>query len=190
MKQEDPNSTLTIDTYIHSAAALRLFDLEVLQNQSDAFVIMGYDFHTPSGNAGPIAPLEGELSILTLMGPYLEKVAKEKLILALPFYGYDWPTSGGYEPRSLSYAEVVNLSNNNNVSWDSVSQTPFFVYTDNSKNERIVYFENIKSLGMKYDYINKKDLKGLGIWALGYDGLSNDMEQLIIEKFGKESTPQ
>ena len=184
MKQEEPNSTLTIDTYIHSAAALRLFDLGVLQNQSDGFVIMGYDFHTPSGSAGPVAPFEGELSITTLMGPYLDKVSKDKLILALPFYGYDWPVAGGENSRSLSYAEIMGMVNNNNVSWDSISQTPFLKY-ESGGVERILYFENIKSLGIKYDYVNKKDIKGIGIWALGYDGLNKDLEQLIIEKFGK-----
>lgn len=182
MKRQMSSSSLTIDTYVHSAAALRLFDLGVLESQCDAFVIMGYDFHTLSGGPGPIAPFEGELSIQGFLGTYLEKISPDKIILALPYYGYDWFTSGR-GAGMLSYAQAAEDSKNYTISWSQTSQTPSYSYTDQTGASHVVYFENARSLGIKYDYVNKKALKGIGIWALGFDGLNKDLEQLIIDKF-------
>lgn len=186
LKKQVPNAQLTIATYVHSASALRLFDVTALSTQSDALVIMGYDFHTPSGAPGPVAPMEGELSLLGFMSTYLEKVRPEKLILALPHYGYDWPlTSGVDKPKSVSFAEASELSKTHAASWNSMSQTPYYQYTSSSGIGHIVHFENARSLGIKYDYINKKNFKGVGIWALGYDGLNRELSGTIIEKFYK-----
>lgn len=184
LKKQVPNAQLTIDTYVHSASATRLFDVTALSSQVDALVIMGYDFHTPSGSPGPVAPMEGELSLLGFMSTYLEKVKPEKLILALPHYGYDWPlVSSTEQARSVSFAEAAEFSRTHSTSWNSASQTPYYQYVSLSGVKRIVHFENARSLGIKYDYVNKKGLKGIGIWALGYDGLNNEISNTIIEKF-------
>ncbi len=150
---------------------------------------MGYDIHTPKGSPGPVAPLEGAVSILGFMQSYLEKVPSDKLILAVPYYGYDWPlkpdgTATGEPGRTLPYAEIASMSKGKNIIWDEVAQTPSIRYVDTeTSTPRILFFENIRSLGAKYDFINKKNLKGMGIWALGYDGLNNDLRSLIFEKF-------
>jgi len=189
MKRQHPESTLTIDTFISAAAVPGFFDIELLAEQSDTLILMGYDIHTPKGAPGPVAPLEGPMSILGFLQSYLEKVGPEKIILAVPYYGYDWPlkedgTPSGEPGRTLPYAEVAELSKGKNIIWDEIAQTPSIRYIDEeTKTPRVVYYENIRSLGAKYDLINKKNLKGMGIWALGYDGLNSDPRSLIIEKF-------
>ncbi|CAN5197509.1 hypothetical protein BH11PAT1_BH11PAT1_2780 [soil metagenome] len=190
LQRQIPHSTLTIDTYINSAQIPRLFDVEVLANYVDAFIVMGYDIHTPLGSPGPISPMEGEMGILWFMESYLEKVQPEKLILAVPYYAYDWavPNVGlsGVSTATtiLPYAEIAELSLKQNILWDDSSQTPYYKY----KNEadatvHEVHYENARSLGIKYDYVNRKNLRGIGIWALGYDGLNADFRSLILEKF-------
>lgn len=183
LKRQYPTSQLTICTYIVSATLPGFFDVEMLANQSDALVIMGYDIHTPSGSAGPIAPMNGEgLNMLGLMQSYLEKISPDKLILAVPYYGYDWSGSG--RASILPYAELAETSKTQTLIWNDVSQTPSYKYTDAATNTaHEVHFENTRSLGIKYDFVNKKALKGVGIWALGYDGLNTDLRQLIMDKF-------
>lgn len=189
LKRQIPNSTLTVDTYLNAASIPGLFDVELLSQQADELIIMGYDVHTPKGDPGPVAPLDGPVSILGFMQSYLEKVSPDKLVLAVPYYGYDWPikadgTPTGEPGSTLPYAEVADLSKGKTISWDDVGQTPYFTYLDpDTKTTRVAYFENTRSLGLKYDLINKKNLKGMGIWALGYDGLNNDLSSLILEKF-------
>lgn len=186
LKRQDPSSILTIDTYLVSGSDKGIFDIPVLALNSDAFVIMGYDMHTPGGSAGPIAAMGGETNVIGYVQNYLEKVDPKKLILAVPYYGYDWPKdlSGGREAvKILPYAQIAETSKDAQLIWDETSQTPSFTYKGEGGEQRVVYFDNVRSLAVKYDFINKKDLRGVGIWALGYDGQNQDLEKLLIDKF-------
>jgi len=184
LKRQTLNSTLTICTYVHSASNPKLFEVEELTPYVDSFIIMGYDFHTPNGGPGPIAPMEGELGIIGSLQSYLEKVPSEKLILAVPYYGYDWDITNNGTNKTIPYAELADITKGKSIEWDDITQTPMYRYTDEETSaSRIVHFENPRSLGIKFDYVNRKNLKGVGIWALGYDGLNADLRQVILEKF-------
>lgn len=183
---EFPTATLTIDTYASSGVNNDLFDLPTLAHIVDEFIIMGYDFHTPYTEPGPVAPLTGEQSIVSYLANYLQRVPANKIVLAIPYYGYDWTTTN-LSPDStsiLSYADIVNTDTLNNVQWDSVSETPWYQYVDRQNKTHKVYFDNVRSLGLKYDLVNERNLKGIGIWAVGYEGSRNELDQLISQKFG------
>ncbi|OGH11379.1 MAG: hypothetical protein A3B38_00945 [Candidatus Levybacteria bacterium RIFCSPLOWO2_01_FULL_36_13] len=186
LKRQIPDSTLSIDTYLVSGGKLDLFDIGALASNLDYFVIMGYDMHTPLGGAGPVAAMGGETNIIAYVQNYLEKTDPQKLILAVPYYGYDWPEQNTENPENkvkiLPYAEIADASQNIKISWNEESQTPYYSYNENGQ-ARIVHFDNVRSLGVKYDFINKKELAGVGVWALGYDGYNQDLEKLIIDKF-------
>jgi len=184
LKRQIPKSVLTIDTFLISGSENGIFDIHALSKQSDAFVIMGYDMHTPLGEPGPISAMGGAMNIIGYVQGYLEKTSPEKIILAVPYYGYDWPVDPNLEAevKILPFAEILEASQKSKLAWDETSQTPYFKYSENGI-ERIVHFDNVRSLGIKYDFINEKNLKGVGIWALGYDGLNSDLQKLIIDKF-------
>lgn len=187
LKRQIPTGILTIDTYIISGSVRDLFDLVVLSKHADAFVIMGYDMHYSLGPPGPISPMGGAVNIVGMVQGYLEKVPPQKLILAVPHYGYDWPinldsSSSSPSAAIISYAELAETSKQHKLIWDETSQTPSYKYTDKGL-QREVHFENVRSLGIKYDFVNAKNLKGVGIWALGYDGLNSDLQRLIVDKF-------
>jgi len=190
LKRQVPSATVSVATYVGAGREPGLFDIELLAPNVTDFVVMGYDFNTPEGDPGPIAPMDGTVSLKSYIQGYLGKVSADKLILALPQYGYDWPIDIENKrvgnAGMLSYAEVASLSNAYQIYWDRVAQTPFFQYVDpETSQSRVVHFENARSLGIKYDYINEMNLKGVGIWALGYDGLNNDLRSLLLEKFTK-----
>lgn len=196
LKRQYPGALLTIDTFVDAAANTRIHDIPILAENSDALVIMAYDFHTPnSSRAGPVAPFEGYgLNLFGLMSSYLEKAPAEKLILAIAYYGYDWPVvksevnaevvGGRAEARALPYAEIISANPDTQFFWDEDAKTPWYSYIDPvTKQPRVVHFENTRSLGVKYDFVNQKGMAGMGIWALGYDGRRTDLLQLIADKF-------
>lgn len=196
LKRQYPKSVLTIDTFVDAASRTRIHDVEILSANSDALVVMAYDFHTPkSAYAGPVAPMEGYgNSLKGLINSYLEKVPAEKIIIAVPFYGYDWPTEDGNQNsktlgsspdvRILPYGEVSDASKDIKIGWDEKSQTPWYSYKDRKNGQtRVVHFENTRSLGIKFDYILSKNLQGAGVWAMGFTGKKNDLNQLLIDKF-------
>lgn len=186
LKRQIPNAVLTIDTYLVSGSEKQLFNIPILAKNIDAFVIMGYDMHTPLGGPGPVSAMGGDTNIVGYVQNYLEQVDSSKLILAVPYYGYDWPKDAlipsAETVKTLPYAQIAQQSKDLQLSWNETSQTPYFTYKD-GEQDRIVHFDNVRSLGIKYDFINNKNLKGVGIWTLGYDGQNQDLEKLLIDKF-------
>lgn len=190
LKRQVPEAHLSLDTYLKSGGQRDLFDVQLLQDYVDAIVVMGYDVHTPNGVPGPVSPMEGENGILGFMQSYLERVSPSKLILAVPYYGYDWPIVGPESAenssRILSYAEIANNSTADSILWNEQTQTPYYQYKDfETGTPREVHFENARSLGVKYDYVKRKNLQGIGVWAMGYEGNTLELEQVILEKFAK-----
>src|SRR5439155_71813 len=48
---------------------------------------------------------------------------------------------------------------------------------------RELYYDDAASLGLKYDLVNANNLRGTGLWALGYDGSSTDLWNELALKF-------
>jgi len=183
LKKQNPNAHLSIDTYLSSGSEQGLFDLPKLVPSLDAVVIMGYDMHTPKGDPGPLAAMGGQANIIGYVQNYLEKIPSNKIILAVPYYGYDWPTNDKEaDGKGIPYAQIAEAVKTTSFTWDENSQTPYYTYIENG-TPRIVHYDNLRSLGIKYDFINDKNLKGVGIWALGYDGNNTDLQRILIDKF-------
>lgn len=204
--QNFPGSIVSIDVYADSVAKRRIFDIPAIGKIVDRIIIMGYDFHRMgSEKAGPIAPLFGkdkyEYEIYQSILDFLKNVPNEKIVLAVPFYGYEWPTEGA-EPNSFvikspkgpqisSYKRALSVAKDNNVAvnFDDESKSAWFSYFDKeSRTFRQVWFENERSLGLKFDLVNQANLAGIGIWALGYDGPDAKLLwQTIEDKLGKSN---
>ncbi|MCK4664292.1 MAG: T9SS type A sorting domain-containing protein [Bacteroidales bacterium] len=172
------------------------FDIEILNQFVDLFIIMGYDYHWPSSpDAGPVSPknngtLWTALDITRSINKYLEAgISPSKLCLGVPYYGYDWPTidnsfssqtTGSATART--YSQATSLSENFGRKWDEHSSTPYLMYK--SANQwRQCWFDDEESLKMKYDLVIMKNMAGIGIWALGYDGNSENLWNILNQKF-------
>ncbi len=53
---------------------------------------------------------------------------------------------------------------------------------------REMYFDDAAALGAKYDLVNRLGLRGVGIWALGYDGTRPTLRNLLDAKFRDDTT--
>lgn len=151
-------------------------NLEHYSMDFDKLIVMAYDYYwRNSPIAGPVSPLKGEnKNVQNTIATYLESVPKEQLIIAFPWYGYDWPvnstqrkasTTGSGTARTL--AEIVTYTTQNNPTYDTATQVPWLNYT-NAQIQRQIWFEDSLSLSNKYFEITKNDLAGVGIWALNY----------------------
>ena len=54
---------------------------------------------------------------------------------------------------------------------------------------RQVYYDDATALGLKYDLINRANLRGAGIWALGYDGTRPELYAVLKAKFITDKVP-
>lgn len=191
---------LSVDVYAGAAKNKQLWDIEALAPHVDYIIVMAYDFHRSSSpKAGPVAPLFGdttvwEESISHYFHAFLEQAPKEKIILGIPFYGYEWqttsrdskshtfPNTGG----TASYKRVLELLERKDElqvqeHWNEVALSPYISYVRNGEIY-VAYYENSRSISYKLDFVNQLDLGGIAIWALGYEDDSRELWDVVERK--------
>src|SRR5205823_6875622 len=95
LHQAQANWQVTADTYATSALdTTGFFDVPTLAAAVDGLFVMAYGGrHT---NPSPVAPLTGgSWNDTQAMAGYAAVAPPRKVLLGVPFYGYDWPTSDG-----------------------------------------------------------------------------------------------
>lgn len=157
------------------------YDYPQIANYSDEIVIMTYDEHYAGGTQGPIASTGWVQNVINYAVNY---IPKQKILLGLAAYGYDWPSTGTWATAyGVSQAYNVAASYGAQVKWDSVSNTPYFNYTDSSNIYHSVWFENSTSIAYKLDMVNNNNLGGVAIWRIGLE--NSDYWTTIKTKLNK-----
>jgi spore germination protein YaaH len=174
---------------------------------ADAVFIMGYDFRNGSASqAGSIDPLTSPKPVYDLtqvINLWKARTSVSHIILGLPYYGIAWSTtsnapnaavlkSSGCSATSVFFAQAALLAATNGRNYDAVEQSAWTAYqlTCNGKATwRELYYDDAQSLAIKYDMINYWNLRGMGIWALGYDAGHPEMPALVANKFLNDGTP-
>ena len=174
-----------VSTVLYAIDWNDVFDVSTLAPHVDLFVMMGYGYYwTGSSTAGPCDPLYNFLentykySLSRSITYYLaEGLPADQFVIGLPYYGRDWPVSSSTIPSSTTgsgsartYKVVRNNSSGNYSTklWDNPSKTPYYTYTSGSTLRQCFALDQ-ESLTERLDIILKRDLAGMGIWALGYD---------------------
>ncbi len=197
MHSQIPGSQVSIALYAVDWG--NVFDETVLNNYLDYFIIMGYDYYYGgSSTAGPNDPLypfsTTGYNLSRSINYYLNAgISKEKLVLGLPYYGFDWPTTSSllYASTTASastklYNTVMNNSSGyystTNKHWDENSMSSYWVYNDGSSWHQC-FVDDAHAMSKRLDIINQTGIAGMGIWALGYDDGYTDMWDVIAGKF-------
>lgn len=193
IKKENPKFILSVDVNATAVVKDSAYDMVKIGEIADFVILMGYDYRTVNSSfSGPVSPLfskESEESIEQSIKSMSGRVPSNKIILAVPFYGYEWQTlSKAYKSPVVentgalaTYKRVKELIENRDdveLSWDDISQTPWLSYIQSGAIKQI-YFEDEKSLSEKLKFINSQKLAGIGIWALGYEGEYKDLWNII-----------
>ncbi|MCK9424805.1 MAG: glycosyl hydrolase family 18 protein [Ignavibacteriaceae bacterium] len=166
-----------------------------LANACDYIFIMGYAFAGSwSDYTGSNAPLLGGTYNITntITKQYADviKINPKKLILGVPYYGNKWKTKT-QEPHTaiVSYGNTTRFRDDVTVSqtygllWENTQKTPWYRWKLNDTTWYQVWFDNDSSLGMKYDLAKANNLKGIGMWALGYDGSRTELWNAVEKRF-------
>jgi spore germination protein YaaH len=177
---------------------------------ADAVFVMGYDYRTASSSvAGSISPLSGPHYDLTdTVKAFTAKVSPSKVILGVPYYGRAWSTASDSVNASTldptrygssaapTYAQAMDQVALHGRRYDSVEQAPWTAYRKQTCTStgcltawRELYYDDAASLRLRYDLVNRSALRGVGIWAIGYDGTRPELRQALADKFLTDTTP-
>ena len=191
----------------------------------DSYFVMGYDIlwtqkaasqslfrlNEDYANQNPTYKTDYGWSIIRAIADLtkgLDDDMRSKIILGVPYYSYKFITQnedfaalklddehwGGEE---FSYGDIYKTIKDNklHINYDETTQTPWIVWRENSKWYQS-YFENVKSLKVKYDFINQQHLGGVGMWSIGeyqdseFDTLvTNYFKTTQILKIGSKAKP-
>lgn len=171
------------------------WELTGLANSCDYLFIMGYDFYGSwSSNTGPTAPLTSNTSynVTTTIDVQYQTTRifnPEKLILGVPYYGPHWTASSSSEGAStISYVGATRFRDAEpefitfGTNWSTTFDNSWYNFLSGTTNHQ-VWVDNDSSLSEKYDLAISRNLKGVGMWALGYDGTRDGLWDLLEEKF-------
>ncbi len=201
MHQEVPNSKVTVSVLASSVKEPKLYDIRYLSENSDGIFMMAYDFATTTAdNAMPTAPLHGYQNgtywydVATAVNDFLTQMTPTKLILGVPWYAYNYAvsqpgvkavTSAWSSGVSQTYSIATDNVPAQQQGWDNEGDVGWKAYFDSYSGVwRMVFLDDVRSLGMKYDFAKEKNLGGVGIWALGFDDGKHEMWSLLEDKFG------
>ena len=152
----------------------------------DYIFLMGYDIHGPWDSYADFnAPLypSGEtsphysLSLADAIQAYQKAgVPMTKVVLGMPFYGYQYTTNGetplGYfstfsSAKSVSFDKIRSSLLGNSLyqkGFHSVSRVPF-LYNSNT----FITYDDESSIAEKVAFARKNGLAGVGAWELSHD---------------------
>lgn len=114
------------------------FDLSEIEKRVDGVILMAYDEHWSSADPGPIASQDWFIDGVTAA---LNEVPKEKLIVALGNYGYDWMI-GKKQSTALTFQEAHTImrESDENVEFDTGSLNPMYTYSDDDNKDHEVWY--------------------------------------------------
>ena len=180
-----------VSTVLYAVDWSNVFDFSLMEPAVDHYIVMGYAYYYQgSSNTGPCDPLyhfgsNYNYSLSRSITYYLDKgCPADKLIMGLPYYGYQWPTSSLNVPSSTTgsgtaktYKQVKNnvsgFYSSANHQYDQDSYTDIYTFNDNGFQQCFITKEN--AFRKRLEHIERSGIGGIGIWALGYDDGYNDL---------------
>lgn len=154
------------------------WDLGALAGICDYLIMMGYNYYwSGSSTAGPVAPVSGENYNITksINEDYLaDGVPPGKLLLGVPWYGYDWPVTSSIRKAATTgtgtsriYNTALGLVASNTRIFDDLTGVPYISYQ--TTQWRQMWYDDSTSLQIKSNFAKDMSLAGIGIWALSYE---------------------
>lgn len=165
------------------------YNYSELAKYNDLIVIMAYDF-TPvaSQTPGPVAPIDWVENVSAYAA---SRIPSEKVLLGVPFYGYDWTLEEDNPDRTVGAAHAMRFDMTMSLQqyddldyrWSDQYASPWATYTDDEGHKHEVWFENENSLEQKLNVMTNYDLGGMAAWRLGQE------DPGVWDQIGRMATP-
>lgn len=134
----------------------------------DRVLLMTYEWGYTYGPPMAVAPLP---SVKRVLDYGVTEIAREKIFMGIPNYGYDWPLPyerGVTAAKTIGNEEAIMLAVNyrTEILFDENAMSPYFYYTDEQGIQHVVWFEDARSIQAKIQLGFSYPLRGLGYWNI------------------------
>jgi cellulose synthase/poly-beta-1,6-N-acetylglucosamine synthase-like glycosyltransferase/peptidoglycan/xylan/chitin deacetylase (PgdA/CDA1 family)/spore germination protein YaaH len=151
-------------------AADTAFDYASIGRDADSVVAMNYDEHWLTSLPGPIASQDFFVRNLDAL---LALVPRQKLVVAVAGYAYDWPaTPRGQHPapgraKTFQEALVTAVESESTLSFDPDSLNPRYEYRDDSGRDHSVWLTDGVTAYNQVRACDRAGVRGTALWRLG-----------------------
>lgn len=168
----DSTWTIVLNTFPQAAVdPTNFFNVKALAPYVNQLFVMAYDMGDTQ-EPGPTAPLVGDnLTDASALASYVATVPPAKVILGIPFYGYDFTASRGKlpadtigSPDAVTYDSIV--ASPRSALWDPASETPYQSFKLSGTWHQL-WFEDPTSVALKVALAAAFKVGGVGSWELG-----------------------
>lgn len=190
-------------------------DYGFLGRTADKVKIMAYELHPrKNGFPGP-GPQAPDWWIDKILQYAVERIPANKLYMAIPTYGYDWPLNCDLPSKSVYYSrakfirehwnprmeqptDVLKIYHSQAKAGDWIYLRPYLyrheghVYTDPSLwyrlggCDRVAFYMNRTSFEKKMNILEKYKIRGFSFWQLIEDN-DPEIHRYLEEKLGEGS---
>ena len=157
--------TSSDQTYAHGDIPTWLYDYRALAAAADRIQVMAYDYHSPGGPAGPIAPLPWVKRVIAYAVGQGDPARFE---LGVPAYGYDW--FGRTSATALYAGEVGTLVGQVHAKprWNALAGEETFGY-ELHHHRHTVWVLNARADAERASLAAAAGFSGVAVWAAGYE---------------------
>ena len=206
LKKQDPHATVSLSLMPLTMRQDGIYDFSKLATLYDRFIGMSYDFYGQNADiAGPVAPMRGFkekkyfFDITTMYEDFLAKLPKDKIVMGVPYYGWEWGVVDGktinsktlpaYDPNN--YAAVISYAraresglNKKQCRWDIYAEETWCWFTDTQTGtDRQTWIVDNAFIQTRFDYAKKQQFTGVAIWTLGLDKNYPDLWKALTTTF-------
>jgi len=160
---------VTIDvpakTYDATTGWAGAYDYGALGDICDLVIVMAYDYHWSGGPAGAISPLGWFEDVVRYASSV---IPASRLMIGMPFYGYDWPTGGTASGLTFDEALEISTEMNRTIRFDEASGEYTFTYIkDNTRRE--VWFQGAQSIELRIQILKNHGVDQVAAWRIGQE---------------------
>ncbi len=142
-------------------------DYRLLGENADFVFLMTYEWGYTYGPPMAVAPLNKVRQVVEYA---LTEIPKEKILMGIPNYGYDWTLpyqKGVSRARLIGNVEAVRIAVDSGaqILFSERAQSPYFHYREQDVQHE-VWFEDVRSIAAKLDLASEYGLYGVGYWNL------------------------
>ncbi|PYS88734.1 MAG: polysaccharide deacetylase [Acidobacteria bacterium] len=144
------------------------WNYRAFSNVTDYLMLMAYDQHWSSGEAGPVAAQDWFESVLKRR---MNEIAPSKTILCIGNYGYNWSDDGTEAVTDTFQESLVtakeSLDGPTEIKFDPVSKNPYYKYDEEDGTSHTVWFLDAVTAYSQIRNAQSHDIAGVALWRLG-----------------------
>ncbi len=148
------------------------YDYKTLAAEADAVILMNYDLHYPTSDAGPIAPQDWfERNIENIV----KIVPADKIVMGIANYSYDWPAITKSVPHPVAQAVtfqqgiITAVESESDVTFDPDTLNPHYSYEDEKNLVHNVWMLDGVTAYNELRAAERVGVRGTALWRLGME---------------------